>query len=298
MTESLSASQRRGTAPAHPAPPIWRAVVRNLLQAVVVFCLLMSVYLALPWLRVAFDKPINRVIIKGDFQALSEQSIRDAVVIYDTDTFLTISLDELVRRLEQQPWIDYARVRRVWPDTLEIALVEQHPIAYWGDAAMVNAKGRIFEHKGLYQGRALPRLWSELGSPAETMNYYEVFRQQLEPVQLRLQSISQTVQGDWRLQLENGLVVILDRTDPVENARRFLTVYERLLVNSERKPEVVDMRYQHGAAIRWQPLPETDDKPVTPPPAQNKAVQHEAAHYLAIPTYAGVETSSVEVRTA
>lgn len=310
MTGAMSASQvGSGAVRRQPASAsfesAWRSAAPSLLQAILVFCVLAGLYVALPWLRVAFDKPINRVLIKGELHALSEQAIRNAVVIYETDTFLAIDLDALVHRLEQQPWIDHARVRRVWPDALEITLVEQNPIAYWGDKAMLNAKGRIFEHMGLYQGRPLPRLWSELGSPAETMNYYEVFRQSLEPAQLHLQSISQSIQGDWWLQLENGLVVILDRADPVGNARHFLMVHERLLAKSERKPEVVDLRYRNGAAIRWQPMPipvPAGDGSSPPVEIQNtvvpdKAVQHTTSGGAAA-MHRGVVTFLVEEQQA
>lgn len=231
---------------------IWRGVVLGVIQAVLVCIVIGAVYFAWPWLKLTFDKPIARVIIKGDLMALNEQTIRNAVVIYENDTFLSIDLTALVDRLENHSWIAHARARRQWPDTVEITLVEQKPIAYWGDKAMVNAKGRVFEHQGLAAGRSLPRLWSELGSPAEIMSHYQIFEQQLEPLHLKLQAISQSVQGDWRLQLDNGLLVVLDRVDPVGNVRNFVGVYNQLLASSERRALAVDMRYRHGAAIHWE----------------------------------------------
>lgn len=244
---------------------IWRGLILGVLHAVLVCILIGSIYFAIPWLKLTFDKPIARVVIKGDLVALNEQAIKDAVVIYEQDTFLTIDLASLVDRLENHSWIAHARARRQWPDTVEITLVEQKPIAYWGDKGMVNAKGRVFEHQGLAVGRELPRLWSELGSPAEIMSHYQIFEQQLEPVHLKLHAISQSVQGDWRLQLDNGLLVILDRVDPVGNVRNFVGVYNRLLASGERRALVVDMRYRHGAAIRWDgPVQSVPGEPAKP----------------------------------
>jgi len=261
-------------------------------HAVLVCVLIAAVYLALPWLQQTFDKPIARVIIKGDLAALDDLSIQEAVTIYETDTFLSIDLAVLVDRLEANPWIAHARARRLWPDTVEITLMEQKPIAYWGDKAMVNAKGRVFEHHGLALGRPLPRLWSELGSPAEIMSYYQIFEQHLESIQLKLHSISQSVQGDWRLQLDNGLLVILDRMDPVGNIRNFVNVYMQLLVSGERRALVVDMRYRHGAAIRW-------EEPVQPLQEQTRNGQDKLTSKT-IPAQAGnmfpVEMGSAEAK--
>ncbi len=236
-----------------------RSLLFGAMQALLVCVLIAGTYIALPWLSLTFDKPIAKVIIKGNLVSLDQQSIREAVAIYETDTFLTIDLAVLVDRLEKHPWISHARARRQWPDTVELTLVEQKPIAYWGDKAMVNGKGRVFEHQGLGLDRTLPHLWSDLGSPAEIMNYYQIFAQQLEASHLKLNAISQSVQGDWRLQLESGTLIVLDRVDPVGNMKNFISVYSQLLATNERQALVVDMRYRHGASIRWK------DPVVVPP---------------------------------
>lgn len=223
-----------------------------LLQAVLVCALIAGGYFSLPWLKLAFDKPIHRVVIRGDLRALDQKTIQDAVAIYETDSFLDIDLAALVDQLEAQPWIARARARRQWPDTVDIEIVEEMPIAYWGTQWMVNAKGRIFEHQGLYQDKPLPRLWSEGAIPADTMSYYQIFEHQLQSIGLRLRGISQNLQGDWQLTLDNGLRVILGRADPASSVRYFVSIYQQVVLPAQKPALVVDMRYRHGAAIRWQ----------------------------------------------
>lgn len=253
---TLSTSQFSRSAMATLAETGNGSVVRGIsllvTQAVLVCALIAAGYLALPWLKVNFDKPIKRVQVHGDWQVLNQKTIENAIVIYDTDTFLNIDLDALVKHLEDQPWIARARARRQWPDTVSIDIIEETPIAYWGDRWMVNAKGRIFEHQGLYQNKPLPHLWSAVGTPVETMNYYQVFEHQLQAVDLRLRGISQNLQGDWRLLLDNGLQVVLGGSDPASSIRYFVGIYQQVLQPSERQAVTVDMRYRHGAAIQWQ----------------------------------------------
>ena len=223
-----------------------------LLQTLLVCTLIAGGYFSLPWLKLAFDKPIHRVVISGDLHALDRKTIENAVAIYDTDSFLDIDLAVLVDQLEAQPWIARARARRQWPDAVAIEIVEETPIAYWGNQWMVNAKGRIFEHQGLYQDKPLPRLWSESAIPAETMNYYQIFEHQLQSIGLRLGGISQNLQGDWQLTLDNGLHVILGSVDPASGVRYFASIYQQVVLPSQKSALVVDMRYRHGASIRWQ----------------------------------------------
>lgn len=225
-----------------------------LLHTVLVCALIAGGYFSLPWLGLAFDKPIHRVLIHGDLRALDQKTIENAVTIYETDSFLDIDLAVLVNQLEAQPWIARARARRQWPDAVSIEIVEETPIAYWGAQWMVNAKGRIFEHQGLYQDRPLPRLWSESAIPADAMSYYQIFEHQLQSVGLRLRGISQNLQGDWQLTLDNGLSVILGRADPASSVRYFVSIYQQVVLPAKNAALVVDMRYRHGAAIRWQQL--------------------------------------------
>lgn len=254
-----------------------RGVVHGILlllgQTILVCMLIGGGYFALPWLKLAFDKPIARVIVRGDLVALDQKTVMDAVAIYDTDSFLDVDLAALVNRLEAQPWITRARARRRWPDTVEIDIVEQRPIAYWGNSAMVNPRGRIFEHQGLFQNRDLPHLWSDIGTPAEAMGYYQIFGQQLQILGMTLRSISQSVQGDWCLTLNNGLVVVLDRNDPAENIRQFVNVYQQVIQTSARAAQVVDMRYRHGAAIRWAPVATPAVSPVAVKIVSSRKIQ-------------------------
>ena len=69
---------------------------------------------------------------------------------------------------------------------------------------------------------------------------------------MRLHGISQNLQGDWQLQLDNGMRVILGRSDPASSIRYFVGIYQQVVLPSQRQAEVIDMRYRHGAAIRWQ----------------------------------------------
>lgn len=265
-TLSGSIGMRTGTQSSAVDLGIAHGLWLSLVQTVLVCALMAGGYLAWPWLKLAFDKPIQRVVIQGDLQALTRDAVQEAVVIYETDTFLGIDLGKLVQQLDAQPWVANARVRRQWPDTVVIDIVEQKPIAYWGNKWMVNAKGRIFEHQGLYQDQKLPRLWSASAIPAETMSYFQIFQRQLHPVGLGLHAVSQNLQGDWKLTMDNGLQVMLDRADPASNVRYFVSIYQQIVLPGQRQVAVVDMRYRHGAAIRWQ-----QQEPVPPvQPEQNE----------------------------
>ena len=67
-------------------------------------------------------------------------------------TFFTLNLPQLRRSFEKLPWVREVRLRRRWPDRLEVTVVEHVPLARWGTSALVNTQGEVFQ--AAYDGAA------------------------------------------------------------------------------------------------------------------------------------------------
>ena len=62
----------------------------------------------------------------------------------------------------------------------------------------------------------------------------------------------------WWLYFDGGLTVSLGREETDHRLAQFFRVYPSLTAQSTRQPERVDMRYEHGFAVRWrEPAEET-----------------------------------------
>jgi cell division protein FtsQ len=61
-------------------------------------------------------------------QAFAVRVVAPARVPGDT-TLLRLPSAEIAQRLEKEPWIAEAKVRRVFPDTVQIDVVERRPVA-------------------------------------------------------------------------------------------------------------------------------------------------------------------------
>lgn len=202
---------------------------------------------------VATTKPIEKVIIEGELNALAPQMVADAVALYETDTIWSVSLERIAAELEQLPWVERVTIERVTSSNAIRVKVEEHKaIAYWGDKQMVSTRGELFEHKGLGLNRELPRMWSALVMPAEAMSFYQIFERQLAQADLKLFAITQSLQGDWQVTLSDRSRVLLDHSNPSKSIRQFVSIYQQVIRPSGRAVKVIDLRYRHGAAIQWQ----------------------------------------------
>lgn len=74
---------------------------------------------------------------------------------------LTIDPQEIQKRLEEHPWIKTARVKRIWPDAITVAINEYRPQALVvqegnGEFEYLDRKGNIFATVGLGQEMDFP----------------------------------------------------------------------------------------------------------------------------------------------
>ena len=161
--------------------------------------------------------------------------------------FFTFDLAALRGAFERLPWVRRVQVRRHWPDRLDVALEEHVPLARWGNTALVNIQGEVFE--GEHDGR-LPVFNGPAGSSKEIAIQYLHFRRSLAaigdaPAQVRI-----SPRRAWQVKLESGMTLELGREQVEARLARFVTAYERSVGRLGRRLDYVDLRYPNGFAVR------------------------------------------------
>src|SRR5262249_69241 len=140
-----------------------------------------------------------------------------------------------------------ADVRRHWPDRLEVTLEEHVPLARWGNRALVNVHGEVFE--GAYDG-ALPVFNGPAGTAKEMAIQYEYFRSRLAPIGQPPAQLRIAPRRAGQVKLESGLTLELGREQIEKRLARFVAAYERTAVKLGRRIDYVDLRYPNGFAVR------------------------------------------------
>ena len=119
------------------------------------------------------DKPITKVSIEGEFKYLDHQQLVALVNGQMNGGFITIDLKALQNVLHQHPWVAEVSVQRQWPSYMRINVVEEVPIARWGDDAFLNRLGDKLIIKDNSQLAKLPLMTAEFGSSSEVMKQYQ-----------------------------------------------------------------------------------------------------------------------------
>ncbi len=224
--------------------------------------LLLGVIALLGWsvalLKDPSTLPITKVKVQGTFVHLDENMLRRAVVEQVTEGFFSVDIDAVKQRVEQLPWVAQASVRRIWPDTLGIKVVEQKALARWANGGLVNKAGQIFKPLVSSYPPALP-LFS--GSQDMLATIGEQYRQDsalLAGIGLAIHEVHMSSRRALTLYLKlpsNGSIeVVLGRKYTEARLQRFIAVYKKLLDAHSAEIARVDLRYSNGLSVQWKTI--------------------------------------------
>ncbi|MFN0315545.1 MAG: cell division protein FtsQ/DivIB [Burkholderiales bacterium] len=191
--------------------------------------------------------PLREVQIQGGVLHTSQEQVGALLNSNFRGNFFTFDLGRLRDSFLLLPWVRSATVRRVWPGRLDVSIEEHDVLARWGEHALVNSFGEIYEAAS---DRMLPVFRGPEGSSAEVTQRFHEFNEALKPLSRRVQEIKLSERRAWTLNLDDGLVLELGREDYQARLARFVPAYALALANLKAQPKRVDLRYQNGFAVQ------------------------------------------------
>ncbi|MEJ2452553.1 MAG: cell division protein FtsQ/DivIB [Candidatus Thiodiazotropha sp.] len=229
----------------------WSRVRQFAMPAMIGGLLLAGLILLIQQARDPRVLPVKVVGVDGEIAHLDRQRLETAVAEAVDGSFFSVDLERIRDRLERLPWIESASVRRVWPDTLRVRVVEQVPLAYWGEDGLVSQRGVVFRPENLPELGGLAVLEGADESAPRIVREYLSMRTLLETAGLQLVHVWVDARQAWRLQTDDGVMLNLGRRDVMQRLTRFVQLYPYLHGQVKRQPETVDLRYTNGFTVRW-----------------------------------------------
>lgn len=212
----------------------------------------------LKWLSDEQKVPIRNVLVSGELLRVTPQDIENTVKKGEAISLFGINVDKLHQDIEALPWVYQASIRKTWPDTLRVYVIEQEPVAHWNQDLLLNKYGGVFDasldtsvNSRLKPGTSFPQLFGPGGSELTVLQGLKAMQSLLNVSGLEVKELSLSERYAWQLKLSNGIQLRLGRTEFMDRLQRFIDVYPLLLKN-EKAVEYVDLRYDTGLAVGWQ----------------------------------------------
>jgi len=204
--------------------------------------------------------PLSRLVIVAEFERVSPDQVQAAVAAHASAGFFAVDLDAVRQSLAGLPWVKSAEVRKHWPDTLELHLVEHRAFARWGETRLLSDEGTLFEAPGGEFLQGLPWLDGPETRLADVVRLYNALEEALRGTGLQVAALRQSARGSWVMETADGAEWMLGRNEPVARMERFVRALPVLRASATGEIERADLRYANGFAIRWRaPVPATEN---------------------------------------
>ena len=226
-------------------PSAWLNRLIIIIAAGVVLVAGLQAYLALQAI------PVQHIIVTGELEHTRPEVVEDLIQPALVGGFLGADLQRIRAQLEELPWIYRATVQRRWPNALEINVVEQLPIARWGESGFLNHEGGVFQSENSEDWQNLPRLQSPVGDTRALVAGYQRLVEILEPLHLSVAQLTEDERGQVEVVLNGGMVLLLGSENFLERMHRFVAIYRTELAARAAEVERVDLRYLKGIAVTF-----------------------------------------------
>jgi len=135
-----------------------RQIERALLSVLIVVIGLAALYglYRVVFLGSAFE--LERIVVEGDWKYLSPDEVASLSGVRKGDNLFWMSVDDVYGKLDGNPWVKEAAVRRRLPDTLQIYVEEYRPVAIVLSRGFhyVDGESNIVKQLAPYDDRDMP----------------------------------------------------------------------------------------------------------------------------------------------
>lgn len=203
---------------------------------------------------------LQAITVEGEVTRNNALTIKTNVVPHLQGNFFTLDLQRTRQAFESVPWVRSAVVHREFPNRLRVHLLEQQPLALWGEeggSRMLNQQGEVFEaNVGEVEADSMPRFKGPDSQSHEVLAMYRTLRPLLQEAGTDIDEIELSPRGSWRVVTAQGGALELGRGQPqelVDRLRDFLRTVGQVTARYGRTPKslaAADLRHKDGYALR------------------------------------------------
>jgi cell division protein FtsQ len=191
--------------------------------------------------------PIREVKVDGQLAHVNREQIKLIVAKHLKGNFFTLDLIKTRDAFEKLPWARNVSVRRRWPDKLDVVIEEHQALARWGNIALVNTHGELFQAA---TDADLPVFFGPGDGVMEVTKNYGDYSQILNKADIKIAQVTLSPRRAWEIKTNKGLLIALGRTDMDIRLNKFAAAYKSTLSPLNVKVAYADLRYPNGFAVR------------------------------------------------
>ncbi len=224
-------------------------------RAVRTIILLAALVLAVAYVATQFlsskTLPIRSVQIGGEFHYVDRKKVQRLISPLIKGNFFTVNIKAIHKKIKNQMWVDKVSIRRIWPDTLRIVIVEEKPLARWAHGGLITQEGEHMAARVRGRLMRLPFFKGPSGYQKVMAENYLTMSRSFARANLIITQVVVSARRAWSLRLQNGIVIRLGKGEVLTRANRLSRVFQSVLKTKVKDIHAIDLRYTNGFAVKW-----------------------------------------------
>jgi len=202
--------------------------------------------------------PIDRIRLIGRFEHIDKTALQQQLQPYLGQGFFTVDIKGLRRRVDSLPWVRESRIRRVWPNSLQLRVIERMPVARFDERRLIDRDGELFE-AAASEFTELPLVRGYAADSREILRHFTRVKPRFAALGLDIRAWIEDDKGSLKLRFGNDLELRLGSRDRDDKIEQFLAVYPSYIAPQQERISAIDFRYSNGFAVAWKKPKETRD---------------------------------------
>lgn len=195
---------------------------------------------------------IDEIRVSGNHET-SEIDIFDRVGLDGWTSLVGFDPEEARERIASLPWVESVSVRKVYPATLEVKVVEKAPFALWQQGSrlsVVEQSGEIIAPLAGSRHLDLPLIVGA-GAPEHAVSFVAMVASYPQ-LATRVRGYMRVSERRWDLRLDNGMTINLPETGE-DRALADLVALDASDELLSRDVESIDMRFSDRLVVKLSP---------------------------------------------
>ncbi|MER2491895.1 cell division protein FtsQ/DivIB [Catenovulum sediminis] len=199
------------------------------------------------WLLDSSQLPVRYLEVEGNTQYVEDADVQLALNELMQKSFYALDVNEAQQKVEHLDWVYWAAIRKEWPATIKVNLVEQRPLVFWNGDFILNHQGQVFQADTSRLVYSLPALFGPEGEELKALQLFTDYSELLSLYGLKAKEMTMSERYAVHLTLSNDIKLNLGRENGIARIKRFLEFYPALI--EQHQVEYVDLRYDTGFAV-------------------------------------------------
>ena len=197
--------------------------------------------------------PVRNIRVQGDINHINPAQIRKHLAEHAAKAYFMINLSAVEQDVRQCAWVDQVQVTRIWPDTLQVWIVEQKPVAIWNNTGFLNQRGQLFFVDNLETHGHLPRVEGSVTQEKRLLATLDALNRAWKAQGVQVARLALSESQAWSLEFDSGLRVVFGKQDPLLATQKLQGILPVLGERRFGELAALDLRYANGMALVWKP---------------------------------------------